>query len=540
MKITDIVQKIENPNLCTSSDVQDFEGLIEKYPYAQSFPILLLKTLGQAKDIHFEDALNQHAYRISDRMHLYFLINDVTEEVVSSSKLHVASSEVEKELEVVSSSELHVPSSGVEEDLEEVSSSELQVPSSEVEVEVEEVSSSELQVASSTDEEIIRLDYEKLLNQDIKFKKVEEMTFEPVRIHIDDDDVSSSNIQVPSSSEEEKIDSSIQTQEKTETEKLEVNEKREDEEVSDSKLQVLFSESEELEKTEEFFNAEDVPTITIDEEIEAESADVEVSAEEIQEANKEINEVEEVSISKLQVESSGVQDEEILSSNLEESISIEFFDPTKEIEISNTVEDLSILIPSSFEEQHKVISLDFIEKKFNQEEDELTSNAISQGFQITLETEQVSSTELPVQSSDDVETDVNESIKKFEQSSSDEKRSFYAWLHANEDTAYIEKHDRSTEIIEKFIQEEPKITRSVKEVEEIEKKKTPFFKATEIAKESLKEKSIPVSVTLAQIFESQGNFPKAIHSYEQLMLLYPEKKTFFANQIKKLKKKLNN
>jgi hypothetical protein len=79
MNRTDIVQKIENPNLCTATDVTNLENLIEKYPYAQTFPILLLKTLGRTKDIHFEDALNKHAFRISDRMHLYYVINEAAE-----------------------------------------------------------------------------------------------------------------------------------------------------------------------------------------------------------------------------------------------------------------------------------------------------------------------------------------------------------------------------------------------------------------------------------------------------------------------------
>jgi hypothetical protein len=50
---------------------------------------------------------------------------------------------------------------------------------------------------------------------------------------------------------------------------------------------------------------------------------------------------------------------------------------------------------------------------------------------------------------------------------------------------------------------------------------------------------MPVSETLAKIFALQGNFSKAIYVYEQLILIFPEKKTFFASQIKNLKKKIN-
>jgi hypothetical protein len=50
---------------------------------------------------------------------------------------------------------------------------------------------------------------------------------------------------------------------------------------------------------------------------------------------------------------------------------------------------------------------------------------------------------------------------------------------------------------------------------------------------------MPVSETLAKIFALQGNFPKAIFAYQQLILINPEKKIFFASQIVELQKKLN-
>lgn len=44
-----------------------------------------------------------------------------------------------------------------------------------------------------------------------------------------------------------------------------------------------------------------------------------------------------------------------------------------------------------------------------------------------------------------------------------------------------------------------------------------------------------VTETLANIYAKQGNIAKAIESYKKLMLNYPEKKTYFAARIKKLK-----
>jgi hypothetical protein len=72
-----------------------------------------------------------------------------------------------------------------------------------------------------------------------------------------------------------------------------------------------------------------------------------------------------------------------------------------------------------------------------------------------------------------------------------------------------------------------------------EKPKKDFFSAQASAKESLEVKNLPVSETLAKVFESQGNYSMAISTYEQLILIFPEKKIFFADQIKKIKIKIN-
>ena len=45
--------------------------------------------------------------------------------------------------------------------------------------------------------------------------------------------------------------------------------------------------------------------------------------------------------------------------------------------------------------------------------------------------------------------------------------------------------------------------------------------------------------TLAKIYFNQKKIKKAIYAYRILSLKYPEKSSFFANQIKKLQKKQN-
>ena len=74
-------------------------------------------------------------------------------------------------------------------------------------------------------------------------------------------------------------------------------------------------------------------------------------------------------------------------------------------------------------------------------------------------------------------------------------------------------------------------------IEEFDKPKKEFYSASKKAKESLLENNLPISETLAKIHAAQGNLEKAIQIYKQLQLLFPEKKTFFARQIKNLRSK---
>lgn len=83
-------------------------------------------------------------------------------------------------------------------------------------------------------------------------------------------------------------------------------------------------------------------------------------------------------------------------------------------------------------------------------------------------------------------------------------------------------------LLEKFISDQPSISRPVKE----------FYNPAKNAKQSLEESDDLVTETLAKIYALQKNYPKAITAYEKLSLLYPEKKTFFASRIEKLKEEL--
>ena len=71
----------------------------------------------------------------------------------------------------------------------------------------------------------------------------------------------------------------------------------------------------------------------------------------------------------------------------------------------------------------------------------------------------------------------------------------------------------------------------------ISSEKKNFYSAANAAKNSLKDNQEMNTETLAEIYVKQGNYPKAIEIYEQLMLSNPEKKLFFASRIKYIKLK---
>ena len=101
-------------------------------------------------------------------------------------------------------------------------------------------------------------------------------------------------------------------------------------------------------------------------------------------------------------------------------------------------------------------------------------------------------------------------------------KSFNQWLTFGETTNNPELEEKKTTMIS------------------IEKPKREFYSPSKKAKESIDANKMPVSETLAKIFVLQGNYPKAIYVYEQLIIIYPKKKSIFASQIKQLSNKLIN
>ncbi len=83
----------------------------------------------------------------------------------------------------------------------------------------------------------------------------------------------------------------------------------------------------------------------------------------------------------------------------------------------------------------------------------------------------------------------------------------------------------SIKIVEDFIKKNPVINRPADKE---------YNEEIELAKNSLNEDYELVSETMAKLFIKQGHKEKAIKIYEKLILIYPEKNTYFAARISEL------
>jgi tetratricopeptide (TPR) repeat protein len=117
----------------------------------------------------------------------------------------------------------------------------------------------------------------------------------------------------------------------------------------------------------------------------------------------------------------------------------------------------------------------------------------------------------------------------------DEKHSFREWLQLSklapierkeepEAPLIDEEKSRKLELIDKFIETNPKIVSS---------KSTP--PPTITVDKTSQDTSYLMTETLARVYLEQKKYSKAIQAYEILILKYPEKSVFFADRISDIK-----
>ena len=116
-----------------------------------------------------------------------------------------------------------------------------------------------------------------------------------------------------------------------------------------------------------------------------------------------------------------------------------------------------------------------------------------------------------------VENKISDSIEISEQNS------FVDWLKLSN----LKPIDRTkeTQAVDKFISKKPKIRIESEELE-----------ANNEISDNLQNNAGFMTETLAKLYLNQKNYEKAIQSYKILILKFPEKNSYFADQIKKIKK----
>ena len=213
--------------------------------------------------------------------------------------------------------------------------------------------------------------------------------------------------------------------------------------------------------------------------------------------------------------SAGVPEEKPgLQQNISNLLSLQL----KELELADP--DEAELVPE--------IGLDIQKTYGNKEENSETSQDVGSRELFTLDLD----AEQPVQDPVPVITDKEGSPVNV----SGDLYSFSDWLSAidrpkgSKDTDVSKKDPAQNEkvLIDKFIETNPRL--------EPRKDNVPH---KDISEDSVKEYDGIFTDTLARIYIKQGYYSKAIFAYEKLILKFPEKSGYFANQIKEIKKLTN-
>ncbi len=121
--------------------------------------------------------------------------------------------------------------------------------------------------------------------------------------------------------------------------------------------------------------------------------------------------------------------------------------------------------------------------------------------------------------------------------------SFSEWLKLTSATPIVREeikedssiNKRNLDLIDKFIQDKPKLKQGVNSTKtgaNIEAQKN-------LASQYSRTSEALMTETLAKVYLQQKNFKKALQAYHILSLKYPEKSGFFADQIRAINKQIN-
>ena len=144
------------------------------------------------------------------------------------------------------------------------------------------------------------------------------------------------------------------------------------------------------------------------------------------------------------------------------------------------------------------------------------------------------SKKIKIKDSKGLETQIEGIPQTDESTEEEQKMLFVDWVLSYRNSEKESENrplESKIEIIDSFLEKNPKITNR--------KKKSDEQDFLNLASDIKFNKSELMTETLAKIYVKQKKVKKALYAYKILSLKYPEKSSFFANQIKKLQKKQN-
>lgn len=120
-----------------------------------------------------------------------------------------------------------------------------------------------------------------------------------------------------------------------------------------------------------------------------------------------------------------------------------------------------------------------------------------------------------------------ETEKTEKEATSADKMTYFEWLELLKSSKKAQKNN-IFELIDKFLKDKPKIVPV----------KGKVSKPPVIIEQSVQEKQMLMTETLANLYVNQKKFDKAIQAFKILSLKYPKKSSYFANRIAEIKQNL--
>lgn len=476
MNRNQFISFMDNPDKLSGNDGILLAELLKTFPYFQTAHLLYAKSLHNEHSVHYNTQLKTTATYATDRKVLHYLITNKSEAKIEIVKV-TESHKIVEENKNIKVEQL------VKEEVEQPIAT--MVVQTTTETTATEIIETEVQLTEETEIHKTAAEYKNIkVEQLVEKEKEQQVSAEIVKTT---SEIVTSEI----------IETEVQITEETATSEITVVE------------QTLI-----IDKIE---CSEQIKEIVVEQQVIIENV-TENTKESKAEAIEKIDTLDLITTSKEEIITNTTieNSEEVSIDELEKEFLAQAAISVIELEVANT----ELLTESekldNFKDEQEPARVNFV-----------LNTPIEPAIVVTIETPEIEKTESGASNSITEDFD------------SSQAHSFTDWLkhasNANKQAVEEKKLDESTskktaaDLIDKFLSEEPRMS----------KPKTEFYNPVNMAKQSVAEDITFVSETLAKIFVLQGNYIKALKAYENLRLKYPEKRLYFAAQIKNLRKLIN-